>query len=78
MVCVDIRSLRRLTSFFPDIVHYNTVILGFCREGRALDACKVLEDMPSNGCLPNLVSYRALVGGLSDHGKYDEAKTYIG
>ncbi|CAI9778327.1 unnamed protein product [Fraxinus pennsylvanica] len=42
----------------PDIVHYNTVILG-----RASDACKVLEDMPSNGCLPILVSYRTVVLG---------------
>ncbi|MBA0562969.1 hypothetical protein Golob_007986, partial [Gossypium lobatum] len=61
----------------PDIVHYNTVILGFCREGRAMDAVKVLEDMPSNGCLPNLVSYRTLVGGLCDQGMFDEAKKYM-
>ncbi|KAH7839882.1 hypothetical protein Vadar_009937 [Vaccinium darrowii] len=46
-------------------------------EGRALDACKVLEDMPSNGCLPNLVSYRTLVAGLCSQGLYDGAKDYV-
>lgn len=51
--------------------------MGFCREGRAGDACKVLEEMPENGCLPNLVSYRTLVNGLCDQGMLDEAKGYM-
>ncbi|KAI9114572.1 hypothetical protein K1719_014270 [Acacia pycnantha] len=61
----------------PDIVHYNTVILGFCREGRAHDACKVIDDMQSNGCLPNLTSYRTLTSGLCNEGMFDEANKYI-
>ncbi|KAK9145864.1 hypothetical protein Sjap_005767 [Stephania japonica] len=60
----------------PDIIDYNTVILGFCKEGRASDACKVIKDMSSNGCLPNLVFYRTLVNGLCDQGMHDEAKKY--
>lgn len=51
--------------------------MGFCREGRAGDACKVLEEMPENGCLPNLVSYRTLVNGLCDQGMLEEAKVYM-
>ncbi|KAJ6675143.1 TETRATRICOPEPTIDE REPEAT (TPR)-LIKE SUPERFAMILY PROTEIN-RELATED [Salix viminalis] len=47
------------------------------KEGRAMDACKVLDDMESNGCLPNLVSYRTLVGGLCDQGMFDEAKIHL-
>nr|XP_025618297.1 pentatricopeptide repeat-containing protein At4g01400, mitochondrial isoform X2 [Arachis hypogaea] len=46
-------------------------------EGRAHDACKVIVDMQNNGCLPNVVSYRTLVGGLCDKGMLDEANNYM-
>ncbi|RZB49799.1 Pentatricopeptide repeat-containing protein, mitochondrial, partial [Glycine soja] len=55
----------------------NTVILGFCRDGRTHDACKVISDMRANGSLPNLVSYRTLVSGLCNMGMLDEASKYM-
>ncbi|GFZ01020.1 hypothetical protein Acr_14g0006550 [Actinidia rufa] len=66
--------------FVPNSLSFTTllnVILGFYKEGRALEACKAREDMPANGCLPNLVSYRALASGLSSQGLYDEVKNYM-
>ncbi|KAL0435002.1 UNVERIFIED_CONTAM: Pentatricopeptide repeat-containing protein, mitochondrial [Sesamum radiatum] len=46
----------------------HSISLGYCKVGRAADACKVLDDMPSNGCLPNLLSYQSIVGGLCNQG----------
>jgi pentatricopeptide repeat protein len=48
-----------------------------CREGRPLDACKVIGDMLDSGCIPNVASYAAVVNGLCVSGLFDKAEVYL-
>lgn len=51
--------------------------MGFVREGRPLDACKVFDDMDKNGCSPNLVTYTSLVNGLCGRGLFEMGSGYL-
>jgi conserved oligomeric Golgi complex subunit 4 len=61
----------------PLISCITTVIVGMCREGRPLDACKIIGDMEESRCTPNAVTYATLVSGLCVSGLYDKAQTYL-
>ncbi|CAI9754961.1 unnamed protein product [Fraxinus pennsylvanica] len=50
----------------PDVISYNVIISGLCREGKAREAHDLLEDMPRRKCFPDVVTYRILVDGLCD------------
>ncbi|KAL6959881.1 hypothetical protein U1Q18_040030 [Sarracenia purpurea var. burkii] len=49
---------------FPDEVTYTSLMNGMCREGNALRALKLLEEMEEKGCTPNSCTYNTLLHGL--------------
>ncbi|ERN10963.1 hypothetical protein AMTR_s00158p00090260 [Amborella trichopoda] len=52
----------------PDIVTYNTLINGHCREGKLVEAFRLHSKMSSNGVLPDHISYALVIRGLYLHG----------
>lgn len=50
--------------FLPDAVTYTSLMNGMCREGDALGALALLEEMEGKGCSPNSCTYNTLLYGL--------------
>ncbi|KAL0306591.1 UNVERIFIED_CONTAM: putative pentatricopeptide repeat-containing protein [Sesamum radiatum] len=57
----------------PDVISYNVIIAGLCREKKVREANKLLEDMPRLQCPPDVVTYKTLFDGLCDVQQFKEA-----
>lgn len=57
----------------PDVISYNTIIGGLCKEGKWREANDLLGDLPRCGCTPDVVSYRTMFDGLCDWRQFKEA-----
>ena len=57
----------------PNVVTYNTLIDGLCKEGKIDKAVDILHDMISKGHEPNVVTYNILINGLCKKGEIDKA-----
>ncbi|RVW44758.1 Pentatricopeptide repeat-containing protein [Vitis vinifera] len=55
----------------PDIVTYNSLIYGFCREGRMREALRLFREI--NGATPNHVTYTTLIDGYCRVNDLEEA-----
>jgi pentatricopeptide repeat protein len=51
---------------------YNTLINGYCLDGRMDKTMELLTDMVSIGLRPNDVTYNALIHGYSNKGKIED------
>ena len=56
------------TGCTPNVITFNTLINGLCREGRVLKAVALLDRMVENGLLPNHITYGTVVNGLCKMG----------
>nr|UPT49535.1 pentatricopeptide repeat protein AaPPR783 [Agave angustifolia] len=58
----------------PDIVTLNTIIHGFCKIGKVIEASKILNDMlKGKFCAPDVVTFTTIIHGLLHVGKPEEA-----
>ena len=48
----------------PDIVTYNILINGLCKNGQLEMATELLSYMEENGCAPNVVTFNTLMFGF--------------
>jgi pentatricopeptide repeat protein len=47
----------KATEVAPDVVAFNTLLVGFVTDGRFEDTFELVREMERRGCLPNAVSY---------------------
>jgi len=47
----------------PDVITYNVILDGFCRQGRMKEAELVLEKMIEKGVNPDRFTYTSLING---------------
>ena len=52
---------------------YNQVVFGFCKMRRLEEACKVLEEMESCGCIPDIKIWTIMIQGHCDANEIDRA-----
>ncbi|KAE8660955.1 hypothetical protein F3Y22_tig00116944pilonHSYRG00173 [Hibiscus syriacus] len=64
-------------SFEPDVICYNTIIDGFCKEKRMDKALIIFQDMLDKRIEPNVVTFSSLVNGFCSAGLWDEAKRLL-
>ncbi|KAJ8423793.1 hypothetical protein Cgig2_024302 [Carnegiea gigantea] len=57
----------------PDLIHYSTLINGYCLEGKLLDACNVFEEVKAKGFEPDVITYNILVSGFARYGLVGDA-----
>jgi len=50
------------------------MIAGYCRVGKSTSALKVFERMVQHGCLPDSITYGALISGLCKESRLEEAR----
>ncbi|KAB1224493.1 hypothetical protein CJ030_MR2G016382 [Morella rubra] len=60
-------------SFELNVVLYNTVIDGLCKDRLVTEALNLSSEMTSKGIHPNLVTYNSLIQGLCKSGEWKEA-----
>ncbi|XP_050212312.1 pentatricopeptide repeat-containing protein At5g42450, mitochondrial [Mercurialis annua] len=53
----------------PNVVSYTTLIHGYLKKGRSVDALRLFKEMPER----NVVSWNAVIGGFSQMGHNEEA-----
>jgi len=68
--------LRRMSKFgcTPDIVSYNIILKGLCKERRAEEALELLHMMVDDecgSCPPDVVSYNTVINGFFRDGQVD-------
>ncbi|KAI4363753.1 hypothetical protein MLD38_019928 [Melastoma candidum] len=56
-----------------NLLTYSSLTYGFCQEGNADDAEKLLGDMEKKGSLPDHVTYASLIDGYVIVGRLDHA-----
>nr|CAD1841520.1 unnamed protein product [Ananas comosus var. bracteatus] len=66
----------------PNIITYNSLIKGsvvhsFCQSGRMEEAKNIVTEMISKGCLPDVVTYSAVIDGFCRIGKIDQARKML-
>ncbi|KFK42358.1 hypothetical protein AALP_AA2G245700 [Arabis alpina] len=69
----DLAHLADSTGNSPDIVTYNVLINGFCKEGNIDGAIKLLSVLQLKGLSPDSVTYNTLINGLHRVGREEEA-----
>ncbi|CAA7028429.1 unnamed protein product [Microthlaspi erraticum] len=58
-----------------DVIHFNTLIDGFCKVGRMKDAEDLLARMIKEGtCAPDDITYKCLIDGYCRAGQRETAK----
>ncbi|ONK67339.1 uncharacterized protein A4U43_C06F19140 [Asparagus officinalis] len=62
---------------YPDIVMFNVLISGLCKQRRVREGIELLKVMKLKGCYPNSGSYQALVYGLVESKIFVEAKDFM-
>ncbi|MCV5004772.1 pentatricopeptide repeat-containing protein, partial [Escherichia coli] len=48
---------------FPDVITYNAILDGFCKQGRMHEAEQVLRRMTEHGVKPDRSTYTSLING---------------
>ena len=48
----------------PNVVSYNTLINGFCKEKRIDEEINLFHVMSNKGVTPDVVTYSTLIGGF--------------
>ncbi|MCL7041983.1 hypothetical protein MKW94_008404 [Papaver nudicaule] len=48
----------------PNVVTFNTLFNGYCKEGRAIEGINLLDKMKERNCAPDYISYNTLLHGL--------------
>lgn len=60
----DLLKRMRFYGFEPWIKHTTFLVKKLCENGRAVDACKYLDDVAGEGFLGHMVAYTAAIDGL--------------
>lgn len=61
---LDLLKKMRFYGFEPWIKHSTFLVKKLCENGRAVDACKYLDDVVGEGFLGHMVAYTAAIDGL--------------
>ncbi|KAL1209780.1 putative pentatricopeptide repeat-containing protein [Cardamine amara subsp. amara] len=61
---LDLLKKMRFYGFEPWIKHSTFLVKKLCENGRAVDACKYLDDVAGEGFLGHMVAYTAAIDGL--------------
>ncbi|KAK9082595.1 hypothetical protein Scep_029066 [Stephania cephalantha] len=64
--------------FRLSVLNCNTMISGFCLNGRMDEACEVFEEMVERGMEPDVITYNTLIQGFCKVGKTVEAVNMYG
>jgi len=64
--------------FAADILIYNMLLRGLCKEGKMELACDLFNRMPKKGCAPNASTYDSLIYGLCRAGRINDAQKLMG
>ncbi|KAK8613458.1 hypothetical protein V6N13_101220 [Hibiscus sabdariffa] len=64
-------------SFEPNVVCYNTIIDGFCKEKQMDKSLIIFQDMLDRKIEPNVVTFGSLINGFCSIGQWDEAKRLL-
>ncbi|KAM1588455.1 hypothetical protein ACFX10_027469 [Malus domestica] len=64
-------------SFTPSIKHFTSLLYGWCREGKLMEAKFVLVKMREAGFEPDIVVYNTLLSGYSQAGKMVDASELL-
>ncbi|KAJ8763924.1 hypothetical protein K2173_003706 [Erythroxylum novogranatense] len=59
--------------FTPSLKHFTSLLYGWCREGKLMEAKHVLVQMKEAGFEPDIVVYNNLLGGYANAGKMGDA-----
>lgn len=71
---VDILEEMKRLGVKPDVVTYNAILSGFCKDEKDFDAAyETLNEMVKQGCKPDVVSYNTIISGLCEAGKWMDA-----
>ncbi|TKY46699.1 putative pentatricopeptide repeat-containing protein [Spatholobus suberectus] len=57
----------------PSVKHFTSLLYGWCREGKLMEAKHVLVQMKEAGIEPDIVVYNNLLGGYAQAGKMGDA-----
>lgn len=57
----------------PSVKHFTSLLYGWCREGKLMEAKHVLVQMKDAGIEPDIVVYNNLLGGYAQAGKMGDA-----
>ncbi|XP_015874838.3 pentatricopeptide repeat-containing protein At5g46100 [Ziziphus jujuba] len=70
-----LRVFREMASFgfTPDSYTYGTLINGFSKLGKIVEAKELFKEMEMKGCSPSVVTYTNLIHGLCQSNNLDEA-----
>ncbi|EPS62602.1 hypothetical protein M569_12187, partial [Genlisea aurea] len=60
--------------FKPTMKHFTSLLHGWCREGKLIEAKTVLQKMREAGFLPDIVVYNTLLAGYAAAGKIADAR----
>uniref|UniRef100_A0A803PZZ6 Pentatricopeptide repeat-containing protein n=1 Tax=Cannabis sativa TaxID=3483 RepID=A0A803PZZ6_CANSA len=60
-----------------DIITYNIIIGGLCKDGKWSEANDLFEDLPRLGYKPDVVSFRTMFVGLCNCRRFNEAATFL-
>lgn len=61
---LDLLKKMRFYGFEPWIKHSTSLVKKLCENGRAVDACKYLDDVAREGFFGHMVAYTAAIDGL--------------
>ncbi|GKV48069.1 hypothetical protein SLEP1_g54905 [Rubroshorea leprosula] len=61
----------------PDLVSYNTVIKGFCRQRHMQEALRILSEMTTRGIRPCIFTYNTFLAGYAAQGMFKEIDEVI-
>ncbi|CAN0905146.1 Pentatricopeptide repeat-containing protein At1g52620 [Linum grandiflorum] len=61
----------------PDIVTYNSLICGSCRDGKLHEAEELLKEAVKRGLTPNCITYTSLIHAYSKQGKFVKASDLL-
>ncbi|KAL5556164.1 hypothetical protein UlMin_038400 [Ulmus minor] len=64
--------------FMPSLKHFTSLLYGWCREGKLMEAKFVLVRMREAGFEPDIVVYNNLLGGYAQAGKMADAYDLLG
>ena len=65
---IKLKNSMGKNGIHPNVVTFNTLIYGFCKEEKLHEAGKVFNEMKAVNVSPNTVTYNALINGYSQVG----------
>lgn len=69
----EVVKIMMNVSVHPNIIIFNTLIDGYCLQGRMKEATKVFHSTKDWGLNPNIISYNSLINGYCKKGRLDKA-----